>query len=297
MFMKKMIVKNAQQQHQELLEWLVHHEKEVAFPKDVKLIKDVPYIDDQKSCHLMDIYQPTNQDQTLPVIINIHGGGLLLGSKEVNRLFCAHLCTLGFIVFCVEYPLIPDVDVYQQYHCIHRAIDKIDSLLDVYQGDRHHVYLTGDSAGAYLAVYVTAMQKSDTLCQCAHVQPSHLPIQALGLMSGMFYTTKKDKIGLCLPSYIYGHHFRHHPFYPFTNPEHLEIITNLPPCFLVTSQHDYLQHYTLQYYQALKSHHIPSQLINYPKNDQLVHAFVALNPEYKESQEAIDKMIQFFKNK
>ena len=51
----------------------------------------------------MDIYRADAfAGKELPVILNIHGGGLILGCKEYNRYFCAQLSKLGYLVFSIE---------------------------------------------------------------------------------------------------------------------------------------------------------------------------------------------------
>lgn len=42
------------------------------------------------------------------------------------------------------------------------------------------IYAVGDSGGACLLTYCTAMQNSKKVAAAAHVTPSALPIQALG---------------------------------------------------------------------------------------------------------------------
>lgn len=68
--------------------------------------------------------------------------------------------------------------------------------------------------------------KSPELAKAFQVVPNDLKIRALGLASGMYYTTKPDSIGIFLPSYIYGKHWKKSSFYPYINPENKEIIRN-----------------------------------------------------------------------
>ena len=112
--------------------------------------------------------------------------------------------------------------------------------------------MTGTSAGASLCVYLAAMLKSPELATAFQVVPNDLKIRALGLASGMYYTTKPDSIGIFLPSYIYGKHWKKSSFYPYINPENKEIIRNLPPSFLVTAYGDTLRNYSRQYAKAIK---------------------------------------------
>lgn len=293
MIFESMIKKKLCGERKKLKKWTVKRNGELPFPESVQEIKDVPYLQDGRSCHRMDIYRPKNADRALPVIVNVHGGGLLMGSKEQNRLFSAQLCEMGFLVFCVEYPLVPKEQIYRLFSDISAAMDSVDGLLSAYGGDREHVYLVGDSAGAYLITYVSAMQKSAAAAEAAGVKASELPVRALGLISGMFYTRKRDSIGLFLTSWIYGKKWRAHPFRPFMNPEHPDIVRNLPPCFLVTAGGDNLRHYTLQFYKALRKNGAVCRLADAPKNKQLEHAFSALYPELKESREVNRRMAEF----
>ena len=70
---------------------------------------------------------------------------------------------------------------------------------------------------------------------------------AMGLISGMFYTTRKDSLGRFLAQSIYGKDQRSLVMAKYTNPEHPEIIYNIPPCYLVTSKADMLVRYTLDF--------------------------------------------------
>lgn len=293
MLFEQMLTKKTQEEKDRLEKWVVKHNKRIPFPDSVRVVKDVPYIQDGKACHCMDIYCPKDADGVLPVIVNVHGGGLLMGNKDLNRLLSAQLCEMGFVVFCVDYPLVPEAQIYQLFSDINTAMDAVDGLLDTYGGDREHVYLVGDSAGAYLITYVTAMQKSEAVAEAAGVRPSKLPVKALGLLSGMFYTRKLDSIGVFLTEWIYGKGWRHHPFRPYMNPEHPDIVGNLPPCFLLTAGKDNLRHYTVQFSKALKKNGAECQFVEYPKDQRLGHAFSAIHAEYEESREANKKMAEY----
>lgn len=215
--------------------------KEYPLPEDVFLQSDIFYDEKHVPAHRLDVYRPRGRDgEILPVIVNVHGGGLLIGNKEFNRPFCASLCEAGYLVFSIEYRLIPDCLFY-------------DQLTD-------------------------------------------LPVRALGLVSGMFYTNRLDQIGLFLPRYLYGRHYKKSAFAPYVSPEHPDIVTSLPPSLLITSDNDNLQSYTLNFEKALRRHQMPHKLINYPKDPRLTHAFSAFYPELPESREVIHHLIHFFEH-
>lgn len=271
--------------------------KTLPFPDGVIEYPNIPYLQNSSdTAHRLDIYRPAGREnEILPVIVDVHGGGMILGNKEFNRSFCARISSMGFLVFSLEFRLVPEVTMYEQFADLSAAMDCVRTLIPTYNGDPDCVYAMGDSGGACLLTYTVAMQKSQALAKAAGVTPSSLNIRALGLISGMFYTTKFDKIGLFLPKYFYGKDYKTNAFAPYTNPEHPDIITSLPPCYLITSHNDNLQHYTLNFAKALDRHGIPYTLLNYPKNKKLTHAFCVFEPFMEESIDAVDKMIEFLR--
>lgn len=283
-------------QRADFLKTLPERDALFSFPDGVTEECNIPYSSSPIKAHHLDIYRPAGLDrESLPVIINVHGGGLIMGCKEFNRYFCARLCKLGYIVFNVEYRLVPDCLFFDQCTDIYTAFNYIGEHLTDYHGEPDHIYAVGDSGGACLLTYCTAMQNSKKVAAAAHVTPSALPIQALGLISGMFYTNKRDKIGLFLPSYLYGKGYKKRAFAPYVNPEHPDILKALPPCFLVTSRNDHLQHYTLQYEKAMTRQGVVHSLLNFPKKKELTHAFSVFEPDLKESDETIKAISDYFK--
>ena len=91
--------------------------------------RNIRYADDGDPAHVMDLFYPNTLKLPAPVIINIHGGGLITGSKDFNRHFCIRLCQMGFIVFSVEYRLCPEVTFFQQLEDIYAAMNRIDGMI------------------------------------------------------------------------------------------------------------------------------------------------------------------------
>lgn len=271
-------------------------DKELTFPEDVCETKDIRYSEDACDAHRMDIFRPKGREQEiLPVIVNIHGGGLVLGSKEFNRFYCARLSEQGFLVYSLEYRLVPDCTIFDQLSDLSLAMEAVRERLSRDQGDVEHVYAVADSGGACLLTYFAAMQNNRELADAAQITPSKLPLRALGLISGMFYTTCFDQIGLFLPKYLYGRNYKQGAFAPYVNPEHPAVVGSLPPCYLVTSKKDHLQRYTLRFKQALADNQVPYRLQNFCKNPQLTHAFSVFFPFLKESDESIQSMVDFLR--
>ncbi len=294
---EKLLNKQIEKQEKVLEKWLTKHDKENPFPNDkVKISENISYLDDNKF-HLMDIYQPYNNEKILPIIINIHGGGFLLGKKEVNRLYCAELAQKGYIVFCVEYPLSPSAKIIDILNDLIIAINKINEIAIDYNGDNNDLYLTGDSAGAYLCVYLSALKNNPNLNHLLKIKNKIIPtIKGLGLISGMFYTNKFDQIGVFVPKLIYGKNYKKNYNSAYYNIENKEIISYLSPCFLVTNKGDFLRHYSIEFSKTLTKYNIKNKLLNINSKKMLPHAFVAMLPETEEAKIANNEMIEFFKN-
>ncbi|MCI5726375.1 MAG: alpha/beta hydrolase [Clostridium sp.] len=292
--MGKLLKKSFYKQRQDFENSCKERDKVLSLPDNIEIKTNIKYSDDDCLAHRLDIYRPKDKtNEILPVIINIHGGGLLLGNKEFNKYFCAEISSLGFMVYSIEYRLVPDCNFFDQLDDVSRAMDYINSRIISDNGDPSHIYGTADSGGAFLLLYSVAMQKSKSLEQATNIKASIINFKALAFISGMFYTTKFDKIGLFLPSYLYGKKYKKSIFAPYINPENPEIISSLLPCYLVTSHNDFLQNYTLNFEKALTNYNIPHKLDNYPKNSELTHAFSVFKPFIKESKDTIKSMIDF----
>ena len=266
-----------------------------ALLESVTEFRDVPYIQDGNRAHMLDIYSPICHAEQIPVIVNIHGGGLIMGNKEFNRHFCLSLCNHGFLVFSIEYRLCPETTVFGQLQDIAAAMNYIDKMIPKFKGKPGIVHMVGDSAGAFLALYTAAIQRNPMLARTAGIRPSYLEIQSMALISGMFYTTRKDSIGLFLPTALYGEGYKKHPFYPYLDPSVPAVGLSLPPCMLITSRKDKLYGYTKDLSAALDRCGTPHKLKNYGDDPNLYHAFCVFEPELPESRMVIHDISLYFR--
>ena len=76
-------------------------------PEDIEYVRDIRYGRNIKY-HTLDICWPkAKKSEKLPVIISIHGGGYVYGSKEVYQFYVASLAQRGFTVINFNYRLAP----------------------------------------------------------------------------------------------------------------------------------------------------------------------------------------------
>ncbi len=269
----------------------------IEIPADgIKEHRDIPYRNRSGKELLMDIFEPKLPEGTdLPVIVNIHGGGLISGNKNLSVGFCRQLAKRGYLVFSLEYRLIPDVRVYDQFDDVCAGMDCVGRKLVDFDVDFTRIYMVAESAGAYLATYVAAMKKSEALQKAIGYEPARMNFKAMGLISGMFYTTRKDSLGWFLSRSIYGRDERSKTMAEYTNPEHPEIIYNIPPCYLITSKADMLERYTLDFAGELGNKGVEHFLRHMGSDPKLIHAFPVLRPDLPESERVIDEIVEWFR--
>lgn len=283
------------QQRTDFMKTLPDRRKRFSIPDGMDMYLDIEYVNDQNEAHRLDVFRPSESpDKELPIIFNVHGGGLIMGCKEFNRYFCARLCKLGYVVFSIEYRLVPEYTFYHQCTDFFQALRYVQDYGNLYYGKTDEIYGVGDCGGAMLLTYCAAMQNNAEMAAAAQVSVCPAPLQALGLISGMFYTNRFDQIGLSLPKYLYGTDYKQSDFAPYVNPTYQKLAQALPPCLLVTSKNDNLHHYTTKFEKALTKYNMPHRLLDFPKNKQLTHAFSVFEPFLPESTQTIQAIAEYF---
>ena len=278
----------------------MHRSAQISVPDGLAAYLGVSYEGEDGNPLTMDIFRPvrdSSDDRLLPVIIMIHGGGLFVGDPRMEAGVCMEFATRGFLVFSLSYRLLTEADALGEFSDICSGFRRISEMLPEYGGNKNQVFLVGESAGAWLAVYAAALHRSRKLWDKVGCRLSNLTIRKMACFSGMFYTNKLDLIGMVYPRQIFGEKRSDKEFMEMMNPEHPEIIRNLPPMLLVSSEEDFLKKYTLKFENALKKEGIPCRLWYYTEGKELVHAFPSLKPYLAESREVIDQICDIFKEK
>ena len=125
---------------------LVHFAVGITYARAVAPI-ELSYgdIDQQK----LDIYAK-NTKAGAPVMINVHGGGWHIGSKDNAQKKPAAFNDEGVVFVSVGYPLLPDYPVETQAQSVATAIVWVLKNIEDYNGDPANVHVMGHSAGAHL---------------------------------------------------------------------------------------------------------------------------------------------------
>ncbi len=115
----------------------------------------VPYVEDGAPEQVVDIFYAGPENRKDAVIIDIHGGFYVAGKREFNRIFAEVFLKEGFDVVLVEYRLNDRVrDVSDELRDCAAALDYLSVNAEELGLNKDRMFLTGDSAGGHLALYL-----------------------------------------------------------------------------------------------------------------------------------------------
>jgi acetyl esterase/lipase len=133
---------------------------------DVRRRKDIAYTDDASNKRLLlDVYQPRAEGSRRPVLIQVHGGGWVIGRKDEQGLpLMTHLAARGWVCVAPNYPLSPKATWPDHLVALKRAIAWTRENIADYGGDPSFIAVTGGSAGGHLAA-MAALTAGETRYQ------------------------------------------------------------------------------------------------------------------------------------
>ena len=121
----------------------------------VKLVRGIAYGPAGKR-NTLDVFMPRNlsaeQQGKAPVLLQIHGGAWVMGSKDQQaRPLMTHLADRGWVCVAINYRLSPKARFPDHLIDAKRAMQWIRENIAQYGGDPNYVAVTGGSAGGHLS--------------------------------------------------------------------------------------------------------------------------------------------------
>ncbi len=268
-------------------------------PPEVEMIKDIPYIDDGNFYHMLDVYYPkgTSAADKLPVIIDIHGGGWMYATKDLNEYYCRALADRGFAVFSISYRLVPDVTVNEQLQDCAYALQWIQKNMNSYPCDTESIMLTGDSAGGQLSLYSAVLMQSEELRETFNVVDAEMNIDALLLTSPVPYMKNGGSMSI-YTKLLWGENYKEKATYNYMDIDEIIDFAQLPPTYLITSSGDSLANeQTHKTAELLESKGVQTVIKDYDEVDgkKLPHVFSVLFPFDEIGVETINDATSFYK--
>lgn len=123
------------------------------FRTDVRIERDIAYLDDGHERHRLDIYAPPGA-AGLPVVLYFHGGGWYSGDKRLFEHLGRAFAVRGCVAVVVNYRLTPEVMGPEHARDAAAALQWVYNNIERYGGSRERLVLSGHSAGGHLATLI-----------------------------------------------------------------------------------------------------------------------------------------------
>ena len=264
-------------------------------PEKVKVISDLSYVDDGKWEHFLDVYTPEENSGLLPVIIDIHGGGWMYGKKEINKYYNMMLASKGYTVFSINYTLVPNADVAEQLRECMLAFSWIKEHAEVYNGDLGKLYVTGDSAGGFLAAFSTLLNNSQALREIYGTVSPEFDIKGVCLTCPVCYMDTKSVTGVYTRQ-ILGNEYKNQKYKGYVNLDEALKLGPMPPVYLITCGGDLpAKKATFKAYEDLQDNGVKCKL-KYLPDKNLGHVFCIVDPFSPVSDDVNNDMLKFLRD-
>lgn len=269
-------------------------------PENVVKVKDIPYIDDGNQYHKFDVFYPEGEiaKEGLPVIIDIHGGGWMYATKDLNEYYCMELAKKGYCVFSISYRLVPDVTVNEQIKDCTDALAFIRANMKDYPTNKKTVMLTGDSAGGQLALYSTILNNNPDAREIFGTVETNLNIKCLLLTSPVTYAKSGGWFSIYTKK-MWGKDYETKSTYNYMDlNEIMELANDMPPTYFITSSGDTLAHdQTVNAYNYFVEKGFECEIEDFTDlkdGKKLPHVFSVLDPFDEYGQKAIDNALDYY---
>jgi len=131
-----------------VLPFLMHDRGVVRF-------KNNRYADGTRRRHLLDVYRPKAGAERAPVLLQIHGGAWMIGTKDTQgRPLMNALTNAGWVCVAINYRLSPRATWPDHLVDCKLALAWIREHIAEYGGDPDRIVVTGGSAGGHLSTLV-----------------------------------------------------------------------------------------------------------------------------------------------
>lgn len=227
------------------------------------------------------ICRPNSAEGTLPIVLDIHGGGFVAGSPEIDD-FRNSLLAKGIpaIVVSVEYRLasedckfpIPLLDCYE-------ALKWLSKYGDTIGGDKTNIGIHGTSAGGALAGGVTLYARDNDgpkIKLCALVNPELTGVKTISTYQNDRFALEdySDWNNTILRKYL-GNLNGSQPSY-YAYPAYCPVLYGLPPMVVIGAEYDPLRDDAVRFANRLYDEGVPCELIVAPR---VGHGFATVDTE------------------
>jgi acetyl esterase/lipase len=125
--------------------------------------KDLEYARYGDTALLLDLYRPRQQQDKLPCVITITGGGFRAGNKTRFAPMAAYLAANGYAAACISYRGTPDDTFPTSVHDTKAAVRFVRRHADAFGIDGQRIGAFGQSAGGQMSVILAVTSGVDEM--------------------------------------------------------------------------------------------------------------------------------------
>ncbi|MFO7610995.1 MAG: alpha/beta hydrolase [Clostridia bacterium] len=266
-------------------------------PKGFVAWKDISY----SEWGSLDAYRPADNEERLPVLLYMHGGGWTTGNKATSTRQCVSIAIEGFLVLNVQYRLGPRWKHPSQLADIGSVLGWLMENKDSYNANTDRIFFGGGSSGAHLACLSACIATNETLRKRIGVDFPIEAHQAAGsiLVYGAYNMESIKHSGFpmirqMVKSYTGTKKASEYELKDQISPVH-HITDKFPPAFITVGEVDPLYGQSLELMEMLDEKNRPYEKLLFGKEVKNAgHAF--LNFHYRDcTRQAYKGIVTFMK--
>lgn len=242
------------------------------------------------------IYMPKGEQKGLrPTYVSLHGGGFISGDLETEHKRCLLMAAKGGAVSVgVEYRLAPEYPFPAGAEDCYEALEWVAANASTFGIDESKIVVGGGSAGGNMSAAVALMARDrngpdiamQILLYPALDDRCDSPSMQNG--KGLPLFSQENAVD-CWKHYLGANRDK---VSPYAAPARADDLSNLPPAYVLTCEHDPLRDEGIDYAMRLMAAGVSVELHNYPG---VPHAFDLLLPGAV-SERATNEYLQAFIN-
>lgn len=274
-------------------------------PRGIADKVDIPYADDSPDA-VLDIFVPADLDaeKRLPVIVWVHGGAFIGGSKNHVANYMKILAGWGYVTVSIDYSLAPKAIYPTPVLQLNQALGYVAAHADEHHIDMARIFLGGDSAGAQIAAQAALAISEPGYAKALGLKPAITRDQLRGLVlvSGAFAADGFSFEGrfrgfrrTVLRSYLGSEDVANDP-----RLKQLSIIANatksFPPAFITSGNGDPLEPQARRLAAKLNRLGVKADTLFFAKTHQpaLEHEY-QFNLDIGEGRQALERVVAFLR--
>ena len=266
---------------------------EPAYADSLEKKLSVPYVDGGTSEQVMDIYFAAPGVRKDAVLIDIHGGFYIAGKRENNRGFASVFLREGYDVVLLEYRVNNGItDVSDELADCAAALDYLSAHSQELNLNNDRMFLTGDSAGGHLALYMAEASEDASL----PIRPKSFKTRGVMLNCPAYdFASYAEGSGFSKSAlaWFIGPRYKDRQYLETLSPRSF-IGSYSGPLFVSTCTHDFIRSQALLIKSDCDSLGRTVDFIDIESEDRRVgHVHNVINHDLQESKEVNTRMLEF----